>query len=187
LKRYFTGKPCKRGHVSERNIHKTCLECLSGYYMDNRDTIRARAQTPERRAVKAVSSAKWWVDNADHVRAQRMKWKFNIPTWMDPYIHTLKTTGYCPGCGVKLGHPKSPTRACIDHDHDTGEVRMIICNICNTTRLFRCDDGRNPDALLLAAGRWVKRGGRAGVARAIIQLRLAALLLAHYAPQSPLV
>ena len=28
LKRYFTGKPCKNGHVSERYIGGGCLECM---------------------------------------------------------------------------------------------------------------------------------------------------------------
>lgn len=27
LKRYFTGKPCKHGHVSERTINRNCVEC----------------------------------------------------------------------------------------------------------------------------------------------------------------
>jgi len=28
LKRYFTGKPCKRGHISERLVcNKGCIEC----------------------------------------------------------------------------------------------------------------------------------------------------------------
>jgi hypothetical protein len=79
------------------------------------------------------------------------------------------------------------TKACIDHDHDTGEVRMIVCAQCNTASLRNCDDGRNPDALLLAAGRNVKGKGREKRARALIQMRLAALLIDHYAPRSPLV
>ncbi len=29
LKRYFTGKPCKRGHVAEARIGGGCVECIS--------------------------------------------------------------------------------------------------------------------------------------------------------------
>lgn len=29
LKRYFTGKPCKHGHVSERNIYGACISCVN--------------------------------------------------------------------------------------------------------------------------------------------------------------
>lgn len=28
LNYYFTGKPCKRGHISKRNLFKQCLECI---------------------------------------------------------------------------------------------------------------------------------------------------------------
>ena len=32
LKRYFTGKPCKRGHVAERRVSsRRCLECAAEY------------------------------------------------------------------------------------------------------------------------------------------------------------
>lgn len=27
LKRYFTGKPCLRGHISERHVEGTCMQC----------------------------------------------------------------------------------------------------------------------------------------------------------------
>ena len=50
LKRYFTGKPCKRGHVVERTIHGACFVC-----------------NQER-------SHKWREKNPDKVRAWRRKW-----------------------------------------------------------------------------------------------------------------
>jgi hypothetical protein len=120
-------------------------------------------------------------------RAHAMKALYGIPTFMAPHIMEMRATGSCPGCGVKFGPPGSTYGACIDHDHVTGEVRMIVCNICNTTRLRNCDDGRNPDALLVVAGRNAKSSDWRTRARALIQMRLAALLLTHYAPQSPLV
>lgn len=40
LPRYFTGKPCKRGHVVERHtITRDCVECKSAYRSENRKEI----------------------------------------------------------------------------------------------------------------------------------------------------
>ena len=42
LTRYYTGVPCKNGHLSERNIaNKTCLSCINDRYWKNRDKILA--------------------------------------------------------------------------------------------------------------------------------------------------
>lgn len=27
LKRYYTGKPCKRGHIAEKSIYNGCIVC----------------------------------------------------------------------------------------------------------------------------------------------------------------
>jgi Recombination endonuclease VII len=117
--------------------------------------------------------------------------KYGIPLWMAHHItERMAPRNPCPACGTPFGPPGSTFGACIDHDHDTGLVRMIVCGQCNTSRLRNFDDGRNTDALLLAAGRNAQRGqgrGRKDRARALIQLRLAALLIEHYAPCSPLV
>jgi hypothetical protein len=172
LPRYFTGEPCKHGHVAERQTSgKGCMACA-------RETDRKRQVDPRTRPARL---------NTAHKKVYDMQRTYGIPLWVGVYIAEHKATGNCPGCGVKFGHPQSMTGAHIDHDHVTGEVRMIVCNTCNTTRLRNCDDGRNPDALLLAASRNVKHGGRRYQSIALTQLRLAALLLEHYAERSPLV
>jgi hypothetical protein len=38
LKRFFTGKPCKRGHVAERQVgNASCVECAQEYHAANRE------------------------------------------------------------------------------------------------------------------------------------------------------
>lgn len=39
LKRYFTGKPCKRGHICDRYVSDSCVECKKDYYQDNKEQI----------------------------------------------------------------------------------------------------------------------------------------------------
>lgn len=42
--KYFTGKPCKRGHLSQRNtITASCLGCLAGYQKANRRKVQVLA------------------------------------------------------------------------------------------------------------------------------------------------
>jgi hypothetical protein len=46
LKRYFTGKPCMRGHISERSLGGTCIECRP--YMPSVGRKHAPQTTPKR-------------------------------------------------------------------------------------------------------------------------------------------
>jgi 5-methylcytosine-specific restriction endonuclease McrA len=72
----FTGKPCKRGHISERRAgNRDCLECVKlrhrGWYEANREADLARkakwdAENVERR--RATYEA-WYAANRDQVRA----------------------------------------------------------------------------------------------------------------------
>jgi hypothetical protein len=45
LKRYFTGKPCKRGHVAERSVSgKNCIMCASLWEQDNKEKRKSTAR-----------------------------------------------------------------------------------------------------------------------------------------------
>lgn len=45
LKRYFTGKPCKQGHVAEKTVSKsTCVECARLVYHKNKDHYSKKAK-----------------------------------------------------------------------------------------------------------------------------------------------
>lgn len=86
LKRYFTGKPCKRGHISERQVSNlTCMKCADEQHS------AWRAENPEiNRAQKALSSArnkkknndrcrKWRLENLDRERESGRLWRLENP------------------------------------------------------------------------------------------------------------
>jgi 5-methylcytosine-specific restriction endonuclease McrA len=66
LKRYFTGKPCAHGHITERYIWGQCIECE-----------RLRDASPERRVLHRQTDIAWRKNNPDRVseknRAQYLK------------------------------------------------------------------------------------------------------------------
>lgn len=77
LPKYFTGVPCRRGHVAERYTAGACCVCVSKrkqeLYQQNRNAILAymkvqgavyRAANPEKRA---QNSKKWKLANANRV------------------------------------------------------------------------------------------------------------------------
>jgi hypothetical protein len=59
LKRYFTGIPCKHGHVSERNTSTTgCLACWRARYAANPGPRKARHRA-------------WYAENAKLIASRR--------------------------------------------------------------------------------------------------------------------
>lgn len=93
-KRYFTGKPCPHGHVSERYVSTMqCAECVRArdasrdeaearatrraYRQRNPDKVRAlKAADQRRNSEKANARKKRWVEaNREQVRATNAAWQ----------------------------------------------------------------------------------------------------------------
>lgn len=85
---YFTGKPCKRGHLANRLLSdRSCTECnkekRAKYYKENPEKYRelrrqAYAANPEKeREIEKVRSRKWRKSNPNHLgtQAAKKKWK----------------------------------------------------------------------------------------------------------------
>jgi hypothetical protein len=81
---------------------------------------------------------KWCQANPEKVRATRLKSKFGLsPEEYEMMIE--RQGGVCPICDTQLPHHlttgtgKAPgaTWSCVDHDHSTGAVRGLLCNLCN--------------------------------------------------------
>jgi 5-methylcytosine-specific restriction endonuclease McrA len=67
LVRYFTGKPCPKGHIAERfTKYGQCLDCVTAsrdeWHEANKERARAR-------------NIKWHLDNPDAKRARDAKWR----------------------------------------------------------------------------------------------------------------
>lgn len=114
--------------------HGKCKLCVGSKMQDRRD-----AQTPEEKAEFAEWISGWRVENRDSVRASWMMKKYKVtPAWYDAKL--AEQGGHCALCPATTDGRKLPPNAIvgerlylvIDHDHETGEARGLLCAKCNT-------------------------------------------------------
>jgi hypothetical protein len=73
-------------------------------------------------------SRAWHQTNPERCRASQLKYRFGItPADYDRLLQ--KQEGACAICGCKCTTGK---RLAVDHDHETGAVRGLLCLPCNT-------------------------------------------------------
>lgn len=119
------------------------LKDVEGY----RKRKREWAKTPEQREKRRLYQAKWREQNREKHNAWSREWarknperhaanqrrahlksKFGItPTDYDRML--VEQSGGCAICGK----PPTSRRLHVDHDHDTGKVRGLLCTRCNTS------------------------------------------------------
>ena len=111
-KTYFTGRPCKKGHISDRySDSSSCVICTK-------------------------DKAKAWVENSEQNRASRrlsIRNNYWIKKSVDPKeAEALRIAhdGKCACCGNS--EPGTKRGWFVDHDHETGKPRGVVCFKCNT-------------------------------------------------------
>jgi len=71
LKRFFTGEPCKHGHVAERSVRNLgCMECSRGRKREWRATNLEKARETERER-----ASKHRADNPERARENWRRWR----------------------------------------------------------------------------------------------------------------
>lgn len=63
----------------------------------------------------------------------------NKTYWAFRKAALIAQEGKCAICGASFNdlddartNPKSPASICVDHDHETGKLRALLCIACNT-------------------------------------------------------
>jgi hypothetical protein len=172
--RYFTGKPCKYGHVAERwCCDRQCADCKQKWRAENADksiaqSRRWRAENIQRAREK---NNKWYANNTDRARAYGKKWNAENPDKPRLYVnrrralklkavgsHTAeqildlfeKQKGMCINCRCSIKHGYQS-----DHiialskggSNDIGNIQLL-CRPCNGKKY-------NKDPIL-----WAQQNGR---------------------------
>ena len=63
----------------------------------------------------------------------------------------------CAACGDVLNEQVDSLRPCVDHDHDTNQIRGILCNSCNKALGILKDSSERIKGLLIYNEFWIKQ------------------------------
>lgn len=109
---YFTGSPCRYGHVALRRTKSgDCTAC-------SRDREKRR-----------------WHEQQSYMRAKQKRWREKNPDYGKQRHRRNREEAAgrpmpdaCELCEALRGE----AALCFDHDHETGEFRGWLCTRCNT-------------------------------------------------------
>lgn len=131
--------------------YKYCPNCKEDKSLDEFGPNRSQRDGLQTWCRNCHSSVKKANYDPQKNREYKIKHRYNLE-W-DTYLDMLADQhGKCPICMEDLNMdpecPRSGLAPVVDHDHDTGRVRAILCADCNRgIGMFK----ENPDALWAAA------------------------------------
>ena len=137
---------------------KTCTKCGLEKELSEFGNYKYNGEPRKRAACKSCKNEQQKVNyasNPDVHRAYLYKQKYGIT--LEEYDEILADQGGC--CLIcKRDTPNGQGRFVVDHNHETGEVRGLLCSTCNTGLGNFMD---NPD-FLLSAYHYIKENGHYG-------------------------
>jgi hypothetical protein len=114
-------------------VASACKECRKpkskAYYDDNTDTVISRVGKYQKDNAEEIrtSHKNWRAINRNRVKSYALKNKYNL-SFDDYNKMALAQNGLCLICGKLPSHGKPLV---VDHNHETGEIRGLLCTYCN--------------------------------------------------------
>ena len=132
-KRYFTGKPCLHGHTAERlTSNYGCVECKRIRQKKwernhpKKHTAHVVAWARRHPEKKRKINERYWANNPNARRRMALARKFNLT--IEQYETMSKRQKHrCAICGKE----EKNKYLAVDHCHETGRVRGLLCGPCN--------------------------------------------------------
>lgn len=99
------------------------------WYETHKEQVRVRKK--DYYQTHKVQQKLWYEQNKDHANATSHKYKLRKQYNMTPEDYEVllqQQSGVCAICGAT--NPNG-SRLGVDHDHETGKVRGLLCSTCN--------------------------------------------------------
>jgi hypothetical protein len=102
----------------------------------NRERVNAKLRLryrdyPDYRQKTKDSAKKYHQENPEKIIGYKLQRNYGIT--LEEYNRMLKQQrGRCAVCSSKKTNHRTRTRFFVDHDHQTGKVRGLLCHKCNT-------------------------------------------------------
>ena len=100
---------------------KSRNECAKRYYYKHKEEIVEKNKDPKK--IKALRINNW--------KVRGVKWD-NFDELYEKYT----TTNNCEKCNKEFNDENNNDKRCLDHNHETGEFRNILCMYCNKQLKF---------------------------------------------------
>jgi hypothetical protein len=120
----------------QKQTHKE--RCKANYYKNHEENLQKRAEWRQDEDYKLMMK-KYRQSEAGKKSARISNWK-KMGLKSDDYdmvYNDWKSTTHCEECSVELIESNNgANKKVLDHDHNTGLFRNVICHRCNTKRGF---------------------------------------------------
>lgn len=135
-------KDAETKRAYERRYYEKNREAVLSYHREwhaeqmaeNPEYIEAKRQSARKCNAKRQADPEFAAAKRGTEARRHYEKKYGL-SWEDVLAMIEKQGGSCLICRNQLGDDP-----CVDHDHETGEVRGVLCRLCNTgLGMFRDD------------------------------------------------